>query len=74
MVQEDEGEEEHPRHHGEGTGVVGVGTLNEPLILQVGEGTHRHLELSKIVMCEWVLVCLEGETSVVFQKSCQTPL
>lgn len=44
MVQEDEGEEEHPRHHGEGAGIVRVGTLDEPLILQVGEGTHRHLQ------------------------------
>lgn len=43
-MEEDEGEEEHPGHHGEGAGVVRVGTFNEPLVLQVGEGTHRHLE------------------------------
>lgn len=42
-MEEHEGEEEHAGHHGEGTGVVRVGTLNEPLILQVGEGTYRHL-------------------------------
>lgn len=44
MVEEDKGEEEHPHHHGEGAGVVRVGTLNEPLVLKVSEGTHRYLQ------------------------------
>lgn len=44
MVKENEGEEENTNHHGEGAGVVRVGTLDEALVLQVGEGTHGDLQ------------------------------
>lgn len=69
MVQEDKGEEEHPCHHGEGAGIVRVGTLNEPLILQVGEGTHGHLQCVQVDGCEWVVsVSIEGGMNLIFQE------
>lgn len=44
-VEENEAEEEHPDHHGEGAGVVGIGRRDEPLVLGVLQWPHRHLNI-----------------------------
>lgn len=42
-MQEDDAEHEESNHHGEGAGVVGVRRGDEPFVLRVLEGPHRHL-------------------------------
>lgn len=42
-VQEDNAEHEEADHHGEGASIVGICRGDEPLVLCVLEGTHRHL-------------------------------
>lgn len=45
MVQEHQTEDEQSYHHRKGTSVVWVSRQNEPFILRVLSGTHRHLEM-----------------------------
>lgn len=43
-VQEDHREQEKANHHGEGAGIVGVGSRDETFVLSVLKRTHRYLE------------------------------
>lgn len=66
MVEEDEGEEEHSRHHGESAGIVWISTLYEALVLQVSKGTHRNLKVAikKGVFESWLV--LQVRVSVTY--------
>ena len=48
-MQEDEAEQDDASHHGEGTGVVGEGARDEPLVLSVFPRSHRRLQHSNIL-------------------------
>lgn len=43
MVEEHKAEDEEAEHHGEGTGIVGIGRGDETLKLGVLPGTNRYL-------------------------------
>ena len=42
-MEEYDGEDEHPEHHGEAGGVIRVGGADEPLVLGVTQRVYRHL-------------------------------
>ena len=56
VVEEYDGEDEHPEHHGEAGGVVRVGGADEPLVLGVTQRVHRHLNLFSNLITSFIII------------------